>query len=163
MKLRRPSPSTLDRRTSAAFWVAGVANALAAEQLEVPELFRDAGLDFAALGNPDARFATEHVSLLWELAVARSNNPAVGLVGGSCARPGYFGVAAYPLMSAPDLLGILHRIVRYIAIVSDAATVSVRKHGDSYRLALVLNPGSRPVPHQRLLSTCCRSSRSAVG
>ena len=52
-------------------------------------------------------------------------------------------------MSAPDLLGILHRIVRYIAIVSDAAVVSLRKHGDIYRLALVLNPGSRPVPHQR--------------
>jgi len=149
MKLRRPPPSTLDRRTSAAFWVTGVASALAAEQLDVPELFREAGLDIAALGDPDARFATEHVSLLWELAVARSGNPAVGLVGASCAKPGQFGVVAYSLMSAPDLLGILHRIVRYIAIVSDAATVSLRKHGDSYRLALVLNPGSRPVPHQR--------------
>ncbi|MGY8665779.1 AraC family transcriptional regulator [Bradyrhizobium sp. UFLA05-109] len=148
MKLRRPSPSTLDQRTSAAFWVTGVANALSAEQLDVPQLFRDADLDIAMLGDPDARFATEQVSLLWELALARSG-PAVGLVGASHARPGHFGVVAYPLMSAPDLLGVLHRIVRYIAIVSDAAMVSLHKQGDSYRLALDLNPGSRPVPHQR--------------
>jgi hypothetical protein len=88
MKLRRTSPPTLDRRTSAAFWVIGVANALATEQLDVPELFRDADLDIAMLGDPDARFATEQVSLLWELAVARSGNPAVGLVGATCAKPG---------------------------------------------------------------------------
>jgi AraC-like DNA-binding protein len=149
MKRRRPSPSAFDRRTSAAFWVTGIANALAAEQLDVPALFRDAGFDVAMLDDPDARFATEQVSLLWELAVARSGNPAVGLVGVACAKPGHFGIVAYPLMSAPDLLGILHRIVRYIAIVSDAAMVSLHKQGDSYRLALVLNPGSRPVPHQR--------------
>jgi AraC-like DNA-binding protein len=129
--------------------VTGIANALAAEQLDVPGLFRDTGFDIAMLGDPDARFATEQVSWLWELAVARSGNPAVGLVGAACAKPGHFGVVAYPLMSAPDLLGILHRIVRYIAIVSDAAIVSLHKHGDSYRLALAMNPGSRPVPHQR--------------
>ncbi|WP_168195619.1 AraC family transcriptional regulator [Bradyrhizobium sp. NAS80.1] len=127
----------------------GVANALAAEQLDAPELFRDSGLDITMLGDPDARFPTEQVSLLWELAVARSGNPAVGLIGAGGAKPGYFGVVAYPLMSAPDLLGILHRIVRYIAIVSDAAIVSLHKHGDSYRLALVLNAGSRSVPHER--------------
>lgn len=150
MKLRRLSPPTLDRRTSAAFWVSGVANALAAERLDVPELFRDAGLDITRLVDPDARFATEQVSLLWELAVARSGNPAVGLIGAASAKPGYFGVVAYPLMSAPDLLGILNRVVRYTAIVSDAAVVSLHKHGENYRLSLTLRSGSRSEPHERL-------------
>ena len=109
-----PSP---DRLTSAAFWVTAIADALAAEQLDVPGLFRDASLDIAALGDPDARFATDQVSLLWELAIARSGNPTVGLAGASRARPGHFGIVAYTLMSAPDLLGILQRMVRYVAIV----------------------------------------------
>jgi hypothetical protein len=52
-------------------------------------------------------------------------------------------------MSAPDLLGILHRMVRYVGIVSDAAIVTVRKHGDAHRLVLTVRPGSRPAPHQR--------------
>ena len=149
MKAPRPSPPSLDRRTSAAFWVAGIAEALVAERLDVPGLFGEAGLDIEALRDPDARFATEQVSLLWELAVARSGDGAIGLAGACRAKPGHFGVVAYPMMSAPDLLGVLQRIVRYIAIVSDAAAVTLRRRGDGHRLALHLNPGSRPVPHQR--------------
>ncbi len=145
----RSSPPNVDRRTNAAFWVTGIADALAVEQLDVPGLFRDAGLDFAALGDPDARFGIDQVNLLWELALARSGNPAIGLVGAVQAKPRHFGIVAYALMSAPDLLGILHRMVRYIGIVSDAAIVTVRKRGDDHRLVLTVRPGSRPAPHQR--------------
>jgi AraC-like DNA-binding protein len=144
-----PSIPPRDRRTNAAFWVTGIAHALTAEQLDAAALFREAELDFAALQDPDARFESDRVSRLWELAVARSGNPAIGLAGASRAGPGHFGVVAYSMMSAPDLLGILHRIVRYVAIVSDAATVSVRPHGEGQRLVLDLYPGLRPVPPQR--------------
>ena len=144
-----PSPPNSDSRTNAAFWVTGIADALAVERLDVPALFRDAGLDFAALGDPDARFAIDKVNALWELALARSGNPAVGLLGAVQAKPGHFGIVAYALMSAPDLLGIFHRIARYIAIVSDAAVVSVSKRGSSYRLLLTVKSGSQPAPHQR--------------
>lgn len=149
MKRIRSSPPHVDRRTNAAFWVTGIADALAVEQLDVPGLFRDAGLDFAALGDPDARFAIDQINLLWELAVARSGNPAIGLTGAVQAKPRHFGIIAYALMSAPDLLGILHRMVRYVGIVSDAAILTVHKHGDAHRLVLTVRPGSRSAPHQR--------------
>ena len=149
MTLHQPSLPPLERRTIAAFWVTGIANALIAEQLDAPALFSEAGLDFSALKDPDARFESDHVSRLWELAVARSGNPAIGLAGASHAGPGHFGVVAYSLMSAPDLLGALHRIVRYVGVVSDVATISVRPHADGQRLVLDLHPGRRPVPHQR--------------
>ncbi len=147
--LHRPSLPPLDRRTIAAFWLNGVAHALIAEQLDAPALFQETGLDFSALKDPDARFDSDHVSHLWELAVARSGNPAIGLAGASLAGPGHFGVVAYSLMSAPDLLGTLHRIARYVGIVSDVATVSVRQCADGHRMVLNLNPGQRSVPHQR--------------
>jgi hypothetical protein len=91
MKLRRPSPSTLDRATSAAFWVTGVANALASEQLDVPGLFRDAGLDIAMLGDPDARFATEQTACSgnWPLRV-----PAIPRSGWSGLRAPNPGISA---------------------------------------------------------------------
>jgi AraC-like DNA-binding protein len=149
VKSIRSSPPNVDRRTNAAFWVTGIADALTVEQLDVPGLFRDAGLDFAALGDPDVRFSIDQINLLWELALARSGNPAVGLTGAVQAKPRHFGIIAYALMSAPDLLGILHRTVRYLGIVSDAAIVTVRKHGDAHRLVLTVSPGSRPAPHQR--------------
>jgi AraC-like DNA-binding protein len=149
MKDRRLPLPGREHHTNAAFWVSGIADALAVEGFDAAGLFRDAGVDMAALGDPDARFATDQVSLLWDLAVARSGNPTIGLAGASRAKPGHFGLVAYPLMSAPDLLGILHRMVRYIAIVSDAATLTLRKRGDRHRLVLGVNAGSRPVPHLR--------------
>jgi AraC-like DNA-binding protein len=143
------SPPNGNPRTNAAFWVTGIADALAVEQLDVPALFRDAGLDFTALGDPDARFAIDKINVLWELALARSGNPAVGLLGAVQAKPRHFGIVAYALMSAPDLLGIFHRIARYIAILSDAAVVGVSKRGNAYRLLLTVKSGSQPAPHQR--------------
>src|SRR5215831_8466539 len=68
-----------DQHSCAAFWVKGIAETLKAGGLDVPALLDEAGLDMAALSDPDARFPTERVSLLWQLAVARSGNPAIGL------------------------------------------------------------------------------------
>src|SRR5215813_10738045 len=65
-----------DQHSCAAFWVKGVAETLKAGGLHVAALLDEAGLDAAALSDPDARFPTESVSLLWQLAVARSGNPA---------------------------------------------------------------------------------------
>ena len=42
-----------DQRGSAGFWVRGVADALKAEGLDVAVLFGEAGLDMAALSDPD--------------------------------------------------------------------------------------------------------------
>lgn len=141
---------TAGERWCATFWVKGMGETLAAEGLDVPALFRQAGLDHGALDDPDSRFPTDRVSLLWELAVAASGNPAVGLTGARRARPATFGIAAYTIMSAPNLLGALERTVRYVGIVSDAATVSLEKRAGRYRLALVLEPDRRPMPWQRL-------------
>src|SRR5438270_14035027 len=99
------SPTVRDRHSSAAFWVKGIAEALAAEHLDVSSLFREAGLEFDLLGNPDARFPSDGVSLLWELAVSRSGNPHVGLAGARIAKAGNFGVVTFAMMSAPNLLG----------------------------------------------------------
>jgi hypothetical protein len=60
-----------DQRSSAAFWVKGVVETLKAGGLDVAALLDEVGIDAAALSDPDARFPTESVSLLWQLAVAR--------------------------------------------------------------------------------------------
>src|SRR5262249_50865087 len=114
-----------DQRGSAGFWVRGVAEALKAEGLDVAVLFDEAGLDVVALSDPDSRFPTEKVSLLWHLAVARSGAPAMGLANSSTAKPASFDVVAYTMLSSPNLLGILERLSRYVGIVSDAASLVV--------------------------------------
>ena len=56
----------------AAFWLRAVAEALESEGLDLQALFAEAGLELAALKDPDARFPNDNVSLLWQLAVASS-------------------------------------------------------------------------------------------
>jgi len=138
-----------DQTSSAAFWVKGVADTLKAAGLDVPALFKEAALELAALDDPDARFPTEGLSLLWQLAMTRSNNPAIGLANSNVVKPGNFDVVAYAMMSSPNLLGILERAVRYVDVLSDAATLSLADDRDGHRLILELDGGKQPVPRQR--------------
>lgn len=140
---------TADQHSCAAFWVKGIADALKAEGLDVPTLFNEAGLEMAALSDPDSRFPTESVSLLWQLAVARSGNPAIGLAKPAVVRPASFDVVAYTMMSSPHLLGILERVGRYVGIISDAATLTTTEDHEGYRMTLELFGGGQPVPRQR--------------
>jgi AraC-like DNA-binding protein len=138
-----------DQHSCAAFWVKEVAETLKEGGLDVAALLDEAGLEAAALSDPDSRFGTERVSLLWQLAVARSGDPAIGLVKSNVVRPGSFDVVAYAMMSAPNLLGVLEGLVRYVDIVSDAASLSVTEDHEGYRFILELFGGGQPVPRQR--------------
>jgi len=138
-----------DQHSCAAFWVRGIAEMLKAEGLDVAALFDEAGLETVALSDPDSRFPTEKVSLLWELAVARSGNPTIGLAKSNIVRPASFDVVAYTMMSSPHLLGILESLNRYVGIVSDAASIVISEDDEGYRMILELFGGGRPVPRQR--------------
>jgi len=122
---------------------------LKAKGLDVAALFDEAGLETVALSDPDSRFPTEKVSLLWELAVARSGNPTIGLAKSNIVRPASFDVVAYTMMSSPHLLGILESLNRYVGIVSDAASIVILEDDEGYRMILELFGGGRPVPRQR--------------
>jgi AraC-like DNA-binding protein len=137
------------QHSCAAFWVKGVADTLKAEGLDVAALFHESGLEMRALTDPDSRFPTERVSLLWQLAAARSGNPAIGLANSIIVKPASFDVVAYTMMSSPHLLGVLERLSRYVAIVSDAANLVVDEDEEGYRMILELFGGGQPVPRQR--------------
>jgi AraC-like DNA-binding protein len=149
LRMRSTTRKNSDHRTCAAFWVKGVAETLKAEGLDVVALLNEAGLDPAALSDPDSRFPTERLSLLWQLAVTRSGNPAIGLLNSNVVKPTSFDVLAYAMMSSPNLLGILQELVRYVGVVSDAASIAVTEDHEGYRMILELFGAGLPVPRQR--------------
>ena len=136
--------------TTAASWVKGVVDVLAAEGLDVHVLLADAGIDQAALEAPGARVPTEKISRLWELAAARSGNPAIGLVQHQTATPATFDVVGYTMMSCANLKDAYDRLQRYLQILSDALTLSLSEEGDRFRVSFELFGGDRPVPRQRV-------------
>jgi len=133
----------------AAFGVKAIAETLEAAGLDTHALFEEAGLELAGLNDADARFPTDGISLLWQLAVTHSGNPAIGLANSSVVKPGSFDVVAYAMMSSANLLGTLERAVRYVDILSDAATLTIANDCEGHRLILELFGGKHPVPRQR--------------
>jgi len=138
------------KRATAAVWVKGMADMLAAEGLDVASLFAAAGIEPASLKGPGARVATDKISHLWELAVERSRNPALALAQYQVARPESFDVVGYTMMSCADLRSAFERLVRYLLILSDALTMTTTEESDFYRIDFVLFGGDRPIPRQRI-------------
>jgi AraC-like DNA-binding protein len=143
------SEKRADQTTCAAFWVKGIAETLEAAGLDIHALFEEARLELTSLSDADARFPTEGISLLWQLAVTRSDNPAIGLANSSVVKPGSFDVVVYAMMSSANLHGTLERAVRYVDILSDAATLTIADDREGHRLILELFGGKHPVPRQR--------------
>src|ERR1700741_5527370 len=140
----------MTKRTTAAVWVKGIADLLAAEGLDVASLFAAAGIERSSLEGPGARVATEKISHLWELAVERSRNPALALAQHHVARPASFDVVGYTMISCADLRSAFERLIRYLLILSDALTMTMTEEADGYRIDFVLFGGARPIPRQRI-------------
>jgi AraC-like DNA-binding protein len=142
--------ASMTGHTISAAWVKGIAEIFQAERLDARALFAEAGLDLREASHPDARFAPEKISVLWELASARSGNLSIGLSIPPSATPPSFDAVAYVMMSCPNLRAALERLVRYLRIVSDAAAISLHDEADGFAVNVELFGGGRPVPRQRV-------------
>ncbi|MBX3587510.1 MAG: AraC family transcriptional regulator [Ramlibacter sp.] len=134
----------------------------ASQGIDVPRLFRAAQLDMRQLDDPDARFTAEKVSQLWELAVAWSGNPALGMSRDLSARYVNFDVVGYAMLACSSLRAALENLARYLALISDAATFQLMPEGGECWLVLGHMGNTRRVPRQRqeygllTLLTLCR-------
>jgi AraC-like DNA-binding protein len=137
-------------RTSSSAWVRGVVDVFRAEGLDVQALFRDAALDIGVLDDPAGRFSIDDVSTLWEIAVARSGKATLGLSKELAITHGNLGLVRYAMMACPTLLAALERLVRYMNVVSNAATFSLTEDAGGHWFELGHQGGERPVPRQRV-------------
>jgi AraC-like DNA-binding protein len=137
-------------RTSSSAWVRGVVDMFRAEGLDVQALFRDAALDIGVLDDPAGRFSIDDVSTLWEIAVARSGKATLGLSKELAITHGNLGLVRYAMMACPTLLAALERLVRYMNVVSNAATFSLTEDAGGHWFELGHQGGERPVPRQRV-------------
>jgi AraC-like DNA-binding protein len=140
----------MSERTVSAAWVRGMAEKFESAGLDAASLFAAAGLDLAQLNIPDARFATEKISVLWDLAFERSGNRWIGLDLGTEARAASFDIVAYVMMSCPNLLNGLERFVRYLHIISDATSIVLQPVEQGYELKFDIHGGDHPMPRQRV-------------
>ncbi|MGZ5181157.1 MAG: AraC family transcriptional regulator [Ramlibacter sp.] len=138
------------QRTSSCNWVRGLAEMFASRGVDVARLFADAGVDPARLGDATARFGADEVSRLWELAVERSGDPALGLDRALTLKHVNFDVVGYAMLSSPDLRAALQAFARYLALISDVATFELEPAGGGAAWLVLGHTGNlRQVPRQR--------------
>lgn len=139
-------------RTTSSSWATGIVKSLELAGLDCAALFKQLGLDFAALQDPDARFPQDDMTRLWRLAVEQSGNPAIGLNMGKVVRPASFHVVGYVLMSSPTLATGFERLVRYQRIIAEGADVIFRRLPDCYLLISTRRPVTTHAPECRSLA-----------
>lgn len=137
-------------RTVSAAWVKGMVELFNGLTLDVPSLFRDAGIDPEELAHADNRFWPDRVSAVWELAIARAGNPDIGLALPEVIHPASFDSITYVMMTCPTLLAGLERFLRYMRIVSDAADIHLHSEPGGYGMTIELASNGAPVPRARI-------------
>lgn len=137
-------------RTSSAAWLAGVLTMFASEGLDVPALLRDAGFDAATLHRHNARIPVDQVSRLWQLAVARSGKPTLGLQRSLAATHSNTGTVGHVMSCSPDLGRALGHLARYMAVISDATAFALQLDARGCWLTTAHTGGTLPIPRQRV-------------
>ncbi len=145
--LRNSSPM---QWTIASVWMRGVADLLRTQGLDVPGLFRGAGLDIRALENARSRMPVEQVDRLWMLAEQQSKQPFVALSRGTADKPTSFDTLAYSMMSCQNLAQAIERLVQYCAVVSDAVDLCVVTVSDGCRIEVTPMEPPQPGRSSRL-------------
>jgi AraC-like DNA-binding protein len=147
--------------TSLSSWGLAMARALQSRGCDAKALFERAGLDFSALGDPEARYPQSATVALWRLSVEATGDPCFGLEVARHTSPMTFHALGFSLAASSTVHEALERIVRYYRLVSDEMTIAFVDAGEAYRVS------ARPVGrhHMRegmdaLLAVAVRLCRS---
>jgi AraC-like DNA-binding protein len=146
----QPRSSSRMQWTIASAWMRGVADLLRTQGLDVPALFREAGLDIRDLEDARSRMPVEKIDRLWMLAEQHSQQPFVALSRAIADKPTSFDMLAYSMMSCQNLAQAIERLVQYCAVVSDAVNLQVVNISDGCRIEVTPMEPPQPGRSSRL-------------
>lgn len=136
--------------TTLASWIRVLRKQLDALGLDSAALCREAGLDPARLDDPNARCPLSLSTRLWQLAVAASGDPALGLKTSQYVSATTFHALGYALIASSSLREMFERIVRYHRVVSDALEMELCELDEVYEFRFRVPAGSPPPAPQAL-------------
>ncbi|MDB5874172.1 MAG: AraC family transcriptional regulator [Ramlibacter sp.] len=149
-------------------WLKGVLKLFASRGMDTARLLEETGIEPERLLHAHERFGVPEINRLWELAVARSGEAALGLDRHLASRHIDFTIAAQPMGSSPTLRAGLETLAHYLELIDDAAAFTMVPRGADAWLALE-HGGGPGIPRQRvefgmlvLLILCRRVTRHSV-
>lgn len=131
--------------TALTSWAKAIRKALEAAGIDSASLFAEAGLDLAALDDPNARYPVQATTRLWQLAVAATEDDAFGLTVARHVGQTTFHALGYSLLASSTLAEAFERMLRYFRLVTDGGGLAFELDGDRYRLTMS-STGAEPAP-----------------
>jgi len=124
-------------------WAVTVVRALDARGFDGRALAARAGVDLAALDDPNSRHPITDTKRLWRLAAEVTGDPCFGLWASRFVTQTTFHALGFAVFASGTLREAFERFVRYGHLVSDAADIQLRRVGpyEQFRLVLPTGPG----------------------
>ena len=111
-------------------------------------LFRQAGIDPNLLQMPGARIRSTQIQKAWNMATEIIDDPCFGLSGTSFWHPSYLHALGYAWLASHSLRDAFNRFVRYLHIVSEAASVTLEENTDRFKVTINANTAGLRVQAQ---------------
>lgn len=157
----REGPATLST------WARAIRRTLEARGLDARALFQAAGMDWALLDQPTARYPVAQSTRLWALAVTATGDPGLGLAVASQVGATTFHALGYAVMASANLREMLERVVRYFRIVTDVSALELACDADRCTLIVHTPPPPQPQPAPEavdaFISLLVRTARGLAG
>lgn len=112
-------------------WGRALRRALRAAGCDADALIWEAGLDPAAFDDPQARYPLSASRRLWALAVEATGDEGFGLTAARQAEFTHFHALGVAVVASLSLRDALERCSRYLAVVSDAASLELRETAEA--------------------------------
>lgn len=129
-------------------WFRTMGDAFRQRGLNADELLAKSGVPIGPTDEMDVRHLSDLFSGMWEQAVAKTGDPAIGLtrVGHPLAA---FGVISHMLLASNNVLAAAKCLARFAALLSPTFTMDVAREDERYVITFSISGGRRPVPMQR--------------
>jgi AraC-like DNA-binding protein len=101
-------------------------------------VFREAGLDPELMDQPRARYRAEGQTEAWRKAAELIEDPYFGLKTGQFWIPADFHALGCAFLTSSTLSTALHRLARYVSVVSDVVEVDIGEDADN--VSVILRP-----------------------
>src|ERR1700686_1269057 len=150
-------------RTTLGTWVKAICRALEAAGCDSAALLTEAGFDPKSLDGPPARCPLTHTARLWRIAVAATEDPALGIKVASHIKQTTFHALGYGLSASSTLKEAFERVQRYCHVASDAIEYEFWRSGSEYHF--VIEPADNVADESvdALVAAYLRMCRSLMG
>lgn len=140
----------------------GLARELELQGCNASDIFAQAGLDFALLDSPEARYPVPNTTALWQNAVHATSDEALGIKAIRHITPATFHAVGLSVMASETLEQAFDRMRRFAELVTDASEFILRTTDTEFIVELQLKEGAQPA-HQSTDGFLCLLANAGKG